>query len=265
MHVIPKKIHYVWVGNKPKPQFVMDYIATWKKHLPEYEIIEWDNKKFEIINNKYAKKAFDNEQWAFVSDYIRLYALYHEGGIYLDTDVEITNSFDRFLNLDFFSCHEFYNNNCWPITSAVMGARKNNQIVGDLIEIYDNLPFKTKQGLDLTANTQIITKYLETRFNIRPVYDKDSTLKLSDKEIIFPSYYFCAREENKMNFSIHHFSGSWLPSHSRKDKINIFDKIILSRFIKIHDSGDMPLQNTEKVIFKIKLSKNKQYVILFRQ
>lgn len=265
MNIIPKKIHYVWVGNKPKPQLVLDCISTWEKHFPDYEIIEWNNEKFKGISNKYAEEAFANKRWAFVSDYIRLHALYHEGGIYLDTDVEVTNNFDRFMNLDFFSCHEFYNNNCWPITSAVMGAKKNSRIIGDLIDIYDEISFKTKRGLDLTANTQRITKYLESRFNIQPEYDKDSTLKLSNTEIIFPSHYFCISEEDKVNFSIHHFSGSWLPSHSRKDKINIFNKIILSRFIKMSNFGEMPLQDDERIVFRMKLSKNKKYIILFRK
>ncbi|MEM8096101.1 hypothetical protein Q4R81_16650, partial [Morganella morganii] len=66
-------------------------------------------------------------------------------------------------------------------------------------------------------------------------------------------------------FSIHHFSGSWLPSHSRKDKINIFNKIILSRFIKMSNFGEMPLQDDEKIVFRMKFSKNKKYIILFRK
>ncbi|HBN5713989.1 TPA: glycosyltransferase, partial [Morganella morganii] len=92
MNIIPKKIHYVWVGNKPKPQLVLDCISTWEAHFPDYEIIEWNNEKFKDISNKYAEEAFANKRWAFVSDYIRLHALYHEGGIYLDTDVEVTNN-----------------------------------------------------------------------------------------------------------------------------------------------------------------------------
>ncbi|EKT54174.1 glycosyltransferase family 32 protein [Providencia burhodogranariea] len=101
--MIPKIIHYIWVGDNQKPQFVLDCIATWKKYLPDYEIMEWGNECLKIIDNAYAHEAYENKKWAFVSDYIRLYALYKHGGIYLDTDVEVTKNFDDFLALDFFS------------------------------------------------------------------------------------------------------------------------------------------------------------------
>ena len=99
--MIPKKIHYVWVGTAEKPDSVIKCIESWKKYCPDYEIIEWGNEEFEKIKNKYARQAFENKKWAFVSDYIRLYALYNHGGIYLDTDVEITQNIDRFLVHDF--------------------------------------------------------------------------------------------------------------------------------------------------------------------
>ncbi|MEN7470513.1 glycosyltransferase family 32 protein, partial [Providencia stuartii] len=90
--MIPKIIHYIWVGNNPKPQFVLDCIETWKQHLPDYEIMEWGNDCLETINNTYVNEAIKNKKWAFASDYIRLYALYNYGGIYLDSDVEVTQS-----------------------------------------------------------------------------------------------------------------------------------------------------------------------------
>ncbi|MDE9567382.1 glycosyltransferase, partial [Xenorhabdus bovienii] len=73
--MIPKKIHYVWVGDKPKTKFVLVCIDTWKKFLPDYEIIEWNNENVKNIKNNYMEEAFINKKWAFVSDYIRLYAL----------------------------------------------------------------------------------------------------------------------------------------------------------------------------------------------
>ncbi len=99
--MIPKKIHYVWIGDKQKPKFVLDCINTWKEFLSDYEIIEWNNESIKKISNNYMSEAILNKKWAFASDYIRLYALYNEGGIYLDTDVEITRSLDQFLSLNF--------------------------------------------------------------------------------------------------------------------------------------------------------------------
>ena len=96
-NLIPKKIHYVWVGGKEKPDLVKKCIESWKKHCPDYEIIEWNDDVLKKIDNLYVKQAYENKKWAFVSDYLRLWALYHYGGFYCDTDLEITNNIDRFL------------------------------------------------------------------------------------------------------------------------------------------------------------------------
>ena len=96
--LIPNKIHYVWVGGKEKPDLVKKCIESWKKHCPDYEIIEWNDDVLKEIDNLYVKQAYENKKWAFVSDYLRLYALYNYGGFYFDTDLEITNSIDRFRN-----------------------------------------------------------------------------------------------------------------------------------------------------------------------
>ena len=157
---IPKKIHYVWVGTKEKPKLVIDCINSWKMILPDYEIIEWNNNSLQNIKNDYVSEAYKNKKWAFVSDYLRLYALYHEGGIYLDSDVEITQKIDQFLHLDFFSGYEVYGENkrFFPIT-ALMAAQKQNDIIKDLLDEYSNIHFETKAGLDLTPNTFRISEY----------------------------------------------------------------------------------------------------------
>ncbi len=179
--MIPKKIHYVWVGNKPKPPFVLACIKSWRKHLPDYEIIEWGNDCLDKINNRYAIEAYNNECWAFVSDYIRLYALHHHGGIYLDTDVEVTKKFDSFLSFDFFSSHEVFHGKTLPITSAVLGATKNNSIIKDLLDIYQNSRFIIKRQRDLTPNTLRITEYFKNKFNITPPFMADDSIFLSKK------------------------------------------------------------------------------------
>lgn len=262
--MIPKKIHYVWIGDKTKPDFVLECINTWKKYLPDYEIVEWNNERIKSIKNNYMWEAIKNKKWAFASDYIRLYALYHEGGLYLDTDVEITHSFDSFLALDFITSHELYDNNVLPITSAVIGVSKKHHIISDLLSIYNNLKFEKESGFDLTPNTIRISNYFNKNLNIHPPYDPNNEIKISEKEIIFPYYYFCSPKKNNKNYAIHHFTGSWLPSHSRKDKLSLFNKIIFSRFIKIRDFGQPELKSNEKIICSLKISKLKRYVIILK-
>ena len=94
--MIPKIIHYVWVGNNEKPEIVLKCIESWKKYCPDFEIIEWNNDSLKEIDNKYVSQAFECKKWAFVSDYLRLYALKNFGGFYFDTDLEITNRLDNF-------------------------------------------------------------------------------------------------------------------------------------------------------------------------
>ncbi|CDH34203.1 glycosyltransferase family 32 protein [Xenorhabdus bovienii] len=262
--MIPKKIHYVWVGDKPKPKFVSDCIETWKKSLPDYEIIEWNNDSLKNIKNNYMEEAFINKKWAFVSDYIRLYALYHEGGIYLDTDVEVTKNLDQFLHLDFFSGYEIYNGNCLPITSATIGAKRKCEIVKELLESYENVKFETKEGLDLEPNTLKITRYFSEKFGLTSPYDGSQTSNLTDNAIIYPSYYFCDPALGKENYCIHHFNGSWLPSHSRKDKLHI-SKLIVTRFIKIRSKGDLPVSSNENLLLNIRVSKTKNYALIFKK
>ena len=94
MNDIPKVIHYCWFGKNPKPPLIQKCMDSWKQVLPEYEIIEWNEDNFDVAENQYAKEAYENKKWAFVTDYVRLKVLYEHGGIYLDSDVEILKPMD---------------------------------------------------------------------------------------------------------------------------------------------------------------------------
>ena len=97
--MIPKIIHYCWFGRKPKPQKVLEYIETWKKFFPDFEMKEWNEDNFDVNMMPYTKEAYYAKKYAFVSDVARLYALVHEGGIYFDTDIRVVKRFsDELLN-----------------------------------------------------------------------------------------------------------------------------------------------------------------------
>ena len=98
--MIPKKIHYCWFGRGKMPELAVKCIESWKKYLPEYEIKEWNEDTFDLTLYPYAKEAYDNRKFAFVTDVVRLYALYYEGGIYMDTDVEVLKPLDYLLQFD---------------------------------------------------------------------------------------------------------------------------------------------------------------------
>lgn len=116
--IIPKIIHYVWLGHGEKPPKFYACLESWKKFCPDWEIIEWNEDNFDINYNNFTKKSYELKQYAFTSDVIRLYALYTYGGVYLDTDVLMYKPIDEFLNDEAFTGFEDVN---YPVT-ATMGA-----------------------------------------------------------------------------------------------------------------------------------------------
>ncbi len=70
---------------------------SWGRAMPDYEIKCWDLSN-SPLDNEYARVACARELWSPLSNYVRLHALYSEGGIYLDTDVETLKSFTPLLN-----------------------------------------------------------------------------------------------------------------------------------------------------------------------
>ena len=91
--MIPKIIHYTWFSGDEMPQIVNECMASWERHLPDYEFRLWDMDAIKDIDAVFLREALSVKKWAYAADYVRLYALYHEGGIYLDTDVMVYKSF----------------------------------------------------------------------------------------------------------------------------------------------------------------------------
>lgn len=106
--MIPKIIHYCWFGRGPMPKVVTWCIESWKRKCPDYEIKLWNEDNFDVNSVPFVQQAYAMKKWAFVADYVRIYALYHEGGIYLDSDEYVIKNFDNLLNNRVVSSHEYY-------------------------------------------------------------------------------------------------------------------------------------------------------------
>ena len=125
--MIPKKIHYCWFGNSERPKVIQDIMKSWNK-LQGFEIIEWNETNIDLKEHPYLEKSYNEGKYAFVSDYVRLKVLYEEGGIYLDTDVEVKKNFDdNVLNNRIFLSFMY---NC-NLSTAVIGAEKNNKTINN--------------------------------------------------------------------------------------------------------------------------------------
>lgn len=212
--MIPKIIHYCWFGGKPLPKAAEDCIRSWKTYCPDYEIIEWNETNFDIHANLYTKQAYESKKWAFVTDVVRLYALYTYGGVYMDTDVEVIKPLDRFLEHQAFSGFEDLTN----IPTGIMAAEKGHPLFKKLVEHYDNRPFLIDGQPDLTTNVTTITKLLLPEGLVpNNTYQEVAGLAL------YPYDYFCPRDIHTMKLvitenthTIHHFAGSWLPKEEIK-------------------------------------------------
>ena len=121
--MIPKILHLCWLSGDPFPKDIQNCIDTWKYYLPDYEIWLWDKEKFDIESTLWTKQAYDSGKYAFAADYIRLYALYNYGGIYLDSDVIVYKSFDDLLNLPYFIGQAYERQFETAITGAERGLK----------------------------------------------------------------------------------------------------------------------------------------------
>lgn len=208
--MIPKKIHYCWFGGKEKPAEVLRMMASWRKHCPDYEIKEWNETNFDIHLNRYCEEAYAARKWAFVSDVARLWALVHEGGIYLDTDVEVVRPLDGLLHHRAFLGFE---GSEWIATST-MGAEPGHPFFIHFLLSYDHRRFLNDDGtLDQTTNVEELTHRLEVVYGIR----KDGILQQAGDITLYPTDYFCPydyingqlnRTEN--TYSIHRYAQTWI-------------------------------------------------------
>lgn len=208
--MIPKKIHYCWFGRGQKPELAVKCIESWKKYLPDYELKEWNEDNFDITQNQYVREAYENRKFAFVTDYVRLYAIYHEGGVYMDTDVEVVGSYDQFLHHHAFSGFETDGN----VPTGMMAAEKDSVWAKELLDQYANRKFVQEDGsYDMTTNTSVITDYmLEKGLVLNNKYQDFPNLCT-----MYPADYFCPKDHRtgkikctKNTVCIHHFAGSWL-------------------------------------------------------
>lgn len=231
--MIPKIIHYVWIGPNPKPAAVLRCIESWRRFCPEYEIREWGNKDLSYIKNDYVEQALKCKKWAFVSDYIRLYALNKYGGIYCDTDLELTANLDCFLNNDFFMGYEMDRKHP-SYSTALIGSKANHPIINDLLQEYKNRPFLINGIPDLTPNPVRFERYFKEKFGISVPKNVDKMQSIKPNSYIYPSYFFCLPKPNCKNYAIHHFQASWCDAFRPriKAKIRLGSKIFY--LIKVH-------------------------------
>lgn len=219
--MIPKIIHYCWLSNDPYPESIKYCIESWKKHLPDYEIWLWNFDRFPKGKSKWVDEAFEAKKYAFAADFIRIYALYHHGGIYLDSDVEVVKPFDNLLQLPYFMGME---DSSLAIEASTLGFEKGNPLLGKLLERYDGRSFYKDDGsIDKETLPKIIHKAILDNFTYKPINNLQEFEYDSSVINVLPIDWFSPKSWDTKEicftdntYSIHHFEGSWLKEEEEK-------------------------------------------------
>ena len=160
--MIPKIIHYCWFGRGPMPELALRCIESWHKHMPDYQYKLWNEDNFDVTCTPYTKEAYEAKKYAFVSDYVRLKALSEEGGIYLDTDVEVFKPFDDLLDDKAFAGTEGSKHQ--PVGTCVMASEPGGEWISECLASYEGRHFSRPDGTrDLTTNVVFLNKLLQDR------------------------------------------------------------------------------------------------------
>ena len=234
--MIPKIIHYCWLSNDPVPEDLQGYMMSWKKKLPDYEFKKWDFTVFDKESSKWVTEAFDNKKYAFAADYIRLFAVYNYGGIYLDMDIEMLRSFDPLLSQSRMLATES-SQDPFAIEAGCFGAEAGDAFLEKCLEYYYNRSFIKQDGsYDTLPLPQIMKKII-----------LDNNLSVSTYTC---DYFTCKSYQTgkiattSNSYAIHHFAGSWLSEEEQKMS-DLTQK--LSRWI-----GHFIARNVDEFAFALK-------------
>ena len=224
--MIPKLLHFVWLSGDPLPPLIEQCRKSWEKWLPEYEWVLWDKKKIEGIENEWLKQTLETGNWAFATDFLRIYALYHHGGIYLDADVEVIGSFDPFLKHKFFIGFGF-NDDLEP---AVFGSVAAHPLLKELLGYYLQKRFIKENGQYDRRPLPLVFNEKTSKFG----FSRNGKQQLLKEDIkVYPCEYFSPKNLYFKDFkittrtvAIHHLVSGWVNKGWKYKSKIIFHQLI---------------------------------------
>ncbi len=231
MRTIPKIVHYCWFGTGEKPADVQEYIKTWKKNMPDYEFMEWGESNFDIENAiPYVKEAYAARKFAFVSDYVRMQALYRYGGVYFDTDVEVCKPFEEYLE-DRSMVVGFESKR--SLLTAFVAVEKEHPFIGEFVDSYKDRHFLKEDGsYDMTVINQGFSELMEKK---GVDLDNEDFRVIDGSIAVYPREYFCGFDVDNWHVrstdktcTIHHMASSWVGSKAglKRRVINALQKTL---------------------------------------
>ena len=212
--MIPLVIHYCWFGDNPLTPLAEQCLASWQEHMPDWQIMRWDETNFDIaVAPLYVRQAYEARKFAFVSDYVRLWALERYGGVYVDTDVKVLKSYEPLLNDTAFI--GFEESKAHLPGTCVMGCEPHCQWVRDMLALYDGVEFIQPDGsLDLTTNVErmgavMMNELREEQYWKRNQYIEKWGLRIYTHDYFSPITSTRVMRKTKNTYSVHYFAESW--------------------------------------------------------
>ena len=207
--MIPKIIHYCWFGRGEMPELAKECIASWHRCMPDWEYRLWNEDNFDVTSVPYVREAYEARKFAFVTDYVRLFALYTEGGVYMDTDVETLKSYEDLLSLPAFTGYE--GSKRMPPVTGTMASEAGGEWVKEQLDSYEGAHFLRADGtLDMTTNTDRISEIMRANGFVQ-----NGKKQVYKDMHVFPCEYFCPRQTSgevlitSNTYCDHHFMSSW--------------------------------------------------------
>lgn len=212
-----KIIHYCWFGPKEIPEKEKKCIESWKKILPDYELMFWNESNSNLSENNFVKQAYESKNYAFVSDYIRTKVLYEYGGLYLDTDLELFSEFPKILEKN--KCFLGFETR-YQLGTAIMYFTPKHSIIKKFMNFYETHDFKDNKGnVNTIANVSILTDIL---INEGLVLNNNSFQTILDIDI-YPREFFYPKKISDTEFkftketiAVHRCSNSWMTDRERR-------------------------------------------------
>ena len=181
--MIPRKIHYCWFGRGEMPQLAKDCIASWHKFMSDWDYKLWNEDNFDVNSVSYTKEAYQSGKYAFVSDYVRLKALYEEGGLYLDVDFEVYKPFDDLMSYKAFAGVEGSKHH--PVMMGVCASEAHGEWINEMFEAYRGKHFVVEGKPDMTPNVTFLTAIMHQNGLVQNGMEQDY------KDLhVFPVDYF---------------------------------------------------------------------------
>lgn len=228
-----KIIHYCWFGDKKMPKLAEKCLKSWKHYLPDFEIKAWTEKNSNLEECEFIKQAYEHKKWAFVSDYVRLKALYEFGGIYFDTDMEVIKNIDSLLDKDFFIGRE---DSGYIAAGVIWVKEKHNKYIKEILELYQDFDGFNADDLFSISIPKTITSVLK---KYESVIDESGIEIIDDSIYVYPSDYFypinydySKKDYTKNTCMVHYYNATWV-SKSEQFVIGTYRKFGVDRGRKI--------------------------------